>query len=96
MFFFLSLYLQQVNGYSPLRAGLAFLPAGLATMAGALSASRLVARIGARRQLVIGLLVAAAGLAWMSRAIGRRRVPGPRLRAAWCWSGWVSGCRSCR
>jgi predicted MFS family arabinose efflux permease len=66
MYFFLSLYLQQVNGYSPLKAGLAFLPAGLATMAGALNAARLVARIGPRRQLVTGLLLAAAGLAWMS------------------------------
>jgi EmrB/QacA subfamily drug resistance transporter len=68
MYFFLSLYLQQVNDYSPLRAGFAFLPAGLATMAGALNASRLVARIGARRQLILGLLLAAAGLAWMSEA----------------------------
>jgi EmrB/QacA subfamily drug resistance transporter len=66
MYFFLSLYLQQVNGYSPLRAGLAFLPAGLATMGGALAAPRLMARIGPRRQLVTGLLMAAAGLAWMS------------------------------
>jgi EmrB/QacA subfamily drug resistance transporter len=66
MYFFLSLYLQQVNGYSPLKAGLAFLPAGLATMGGALTAARLVARIGPRRQLVIGLLLAAVGLAWMS------------------------------
>jgi EmrB/QacA subfamily drug resistance transporter len=66
MYFFLSLYLQQINGYSPLKAGLAFLPAGLATMGGALTAARLVARIGPRRQLVIGLLLAAAGLAWMS------------------------------
>jgi EmrB/QacA subfamily drug resistance transporter len=66
MYFFLSLYLQQINGYSPLKAGLAFLPAGLATMGGALIAARLVARIGARRQLVIGLLLAAAGLAWIS------------------------------
>jgi EmrB/QacA subfamily drug resistance transporter len=66
MYFFLSLYLQQVNGYSPLKAGLAFLPAGLATMAGALTAPRLMARIGPRRQLATGLLVAAAGLVWMS------------------------------
>jgi EmrB/QacA subfamily drug resistance transporter len=66
MYFFLSLYLQQVNGYSPLKAGLAFLPAGLATMGGALAAPRLMARIGPRRQLVTGLLMAAAGLAWMS------------------------------
>jgi EmrB/QacA subfamily drug resistance transporter len=67
LFFFLSLYLQQVNGYTPLRAGLAFLPVGLAILSTALLAARLVARIGARRQLVIGLLLAAAGLAWMTR-----------------------------
>jgi EmrB/QacA subfamily drug resistance transporter len=67
LFFFLSLYLQQVNDYTPLRAGLAFLPVGLAILAAALLAARLVARIGARRQLVIGLLLAAAGLAWMTQ-----------------------------
>jgi EmrB/QacA subfamily drug resistance transporter len=67
LFFFLSLYLQQVNGYTPLRAGLAFLPVGLAILSAALLAARLVARIGARRQLVIGLLLAAAGLAWMTQ-----------------------------
>jgi EmrB/QacA subfamily drug resistance transporter len=68
MYFFLSLYLQQANGYSPLRAGFAFFPAGLATMAGALVAPRLLGRIGVRRQLVTGELLAAAGLAWMSQA----------------------------
>jgi EmrB/QacA subfamily drug resistance transporter len=67
LFFFLSLYLQQVNGYTPLRAGLAFLPVGLAILSAALPAARLVARIGARWQLVTGLLLAAAGLAWMTR-----------------------------
>ena len=53
-YFFLSLYLQDVNGYSALRAGLAFLPAGLCTLAGALIGTRLVQVIGARRQLVLG------------------------------------------
>jgi EmrB/QacA subfamily drug resistance transporter len=67
MFFFLSLYLQQINGYSPLRTGLAFLPMGLATLGAALSAARLVARLGARRQLIIGLLLAAAGALWLTQ-----------------------------
>jgi EmrB/QacA subfamily drug resistance transporter len=67
MFFFLSLYLQQVNGYSPLKAGFAFLPAALATLAGALFAPRLVARVGVRRQLIIGPLLAATGLAWLGQ-----------------------------
>jgi EmrB/QacA subfamily drug resistance transporter len=67
MFFFLSLYLQQVNGYSPLKAGSAFLPAALSTMGGAMVGTRIVTRLGARRQLVIGPLMAAAGLASLSQ-----------------------------
>jgi EmrB/QacA subfamily drug resistance transporter len=67
MFFFLSLYLQQVNGDSPLTAGLAFLPAALSTMGAALVGTRIVTRLGARRQLVIGPLMAAAGLAWLTQ-----------------------------
>jgi EmrB/QacA subfamily drug resistance transporter len=67
LFFFLSLYLQQVNGYTPLRAGLAFLPVGLAILVAALAAARIVARIGARWQLTAGLLLAATGLAWMTQ-----------------------------
>ena len=67
LLFFLSLYLQQVDGYTPLGAGLAFLPVGLAILSTALLAARIVARIGARRQLATGLLLAAAGLAWMTQ-----------------------------
>ena len=65
-YFFLSLYLQDVNGYSALRAGLAFLPAGLCTLAGALIGTRLVQFIGARRQLMLGPTLAAAGLFWLA------------------------------
>jgi len=66
-YFFLSLFLQNVDGYSPLRAGLAFLPVGLCTLVGALVASRIVHLFGARNQLMLGLGVAAAGLLWLSR-----------------------------
>jgi len=66
MYFFLSLYLQEVAGYDPLRGGLAFVPAGVATFAGALVGTRLVARIGPRRQLILGPLVGAAGMFWIS------------------------------
>jgi len=65
-YFFLSLYLQDVKHYSPLRAGLAFLPMGLMTFGGALVASRLVKRVGIRRQLVIAPLVTAAAVFWLS------------------------------
>lgn len=65
MFFFLSLYLQQVAGYSPLRAGLAFFPSGLATLTGALIGVRIVVRLGARRQLILGPGLAAIGLFYL-------------------------------
>jgi EmrB/QacA subfamily drug resistance transporter len=66
MYFFLSLFLQQVAGYSPLKGGIAFFPAGLFTLFGALLGTRLVARLGPRRQLLIGPLLAAAGLFWLT------------------------------
>jgi EmrB/QacA subfamily drug resistance transporter len=66
-YFFLSLYLQDVKHYTPLRAGLAFLPIGLTTFAGALIASRLVHRLGIRRQLIIAPLITAAAVYWLSQ-----------------------------
>jgi EmrB/QacA subfamily drug resistance transporter len=68
-FFLTTLYLQLVLGYSPLRAGLAFVPMNL--IMGGLSASataRLVARFGTKPPLVTGLLAAAAGLALLGQA----------------------------
>src|SRR4051794_9252379 len=62
MWFFLSLYLQQVLGYSPLEAGLAFLPMSLAIVAGSTAASRLMARFGPVAVLVTGMTMAAIGL----------------------------------
>ena len=46
LFFFLSQFLQEVQGYSPLRAGFAFLPMPLAIIAGSQLSSRIVARVG--------------------------------------------------
>ena len=67
MFFFLTLYMQQVLGYSPIQAGAAYLPvtAGLALAAGA--SSQLFARIGTRPVIVTGALVSAAAIAYLSR-----------------------------
>jgi EmrB/QacA subfamily drug resistance transporter len=66
VYFFISLYLQQVVGFSALRTGVAMVPSMTATLVGALVAPRLVALIGAKRQLIIGPTVAAAGLFWLS------------------------------
>jgi EmrB/QacA subfamily drug resistance transporter len=62
MWFFLSLYLQQVRGYSPLRAGFAFLPMTACIIAGSVFASRMVTRIGVKTLLVIGMLAETVGL----------------------------------
>jgi EmrB/QacA subfamily drug resistance transporter len=65
--YFETLYMQRVLGFSPLQAGLAFLPQTLLIAAGAQVVSRLVSRVGPRSLIVLGTLVAAAGLAWLSR-----------------------------
>ncbi|WP_433230241.1 MFS transporter [Actinomadura formosensis] len=67
MFFFLSLYMVNVLGYSPLETGSAYLPLcfGVAVAAGV--SSRLLTRIGTRPLMVSGLLLAGAGVYWLSR-----------------------------
>jgi predicted MFS family arabinose efflux permease len=67
LFFFLSQYLQDVQGYSPLRAGLAFLPMPIAIIIGTQLSSRLVGRLGSRSLLVTGPLISASGLLLLSR-----------------------------
>jgi MFS family permease len=67
MWFFLSLYLQQVLGYSPIHAGLAFLPMTLCIVIGSTGASRLVGRVGAKPLLVAGLASMTLGLAWFTQ-----------------------------
>ncbi|GAA1756207.1 hypothetical protein GCM10009747_13090 [Agromyces humatus] len=63
VFFLGTFYLQHYQGYDPLITGLLFLPVALATMAGANLAGRVIGRLGARILAVVGLLVAAAGMA---------------------------------
>jgi predicted MFS family arabinose efflux permease len=67
VFFFLTLFVQDVWGYSPLRAGTAFLPLTMAVLITSLVSTRLVARTGPRPLLLAGSAVAAGGLYWMSR-----------------------------
>jgi EmrB/QacA subfamily drug resistance transporter len=62
MWFFLSLYLQEVRHDSPIATGLAFLPMTICIVLGSTIASRLVHRIGARTLLIAGMGALAAGL----------------------------------
>jgi EmrB/QacA subfamily drug resistance transporter len=66
--YFETLYMQHVLGYSPLQAGLAFLPQTLLIAAGAQVTARLVPRFGPRPLILAGTLTAGAGLAWLAQA----------------------------
>ena len=67
MFFFLTIFVQTVWGYSALRTGIAYLPmvAVILLMAGV--STQLVPRIGARPLLIAGSAIASGGMAWLSR-----------------------------
>jgi EmrB/QacA subfamily drug resistance transporter len=67
VFFFLTLFVQDVWGYSALRTGVAFLPVTVAMLVGAVGGTALVPRIGARPVLVAGSAVTVGGLYWLSR-----------------------------
>jgi EmrB/QacA subfamily drug resistance transporter len=67
MWFFVSLYVQQVLGFDAIETGLGFLPMTLAVAVASWQAPRLTARFGARRTLTGGMLLAAAGLLLLSR-----------------------------
>jgi EmrB/QacA subfamily drug resistance transporter len=66
-FFFSTLYVQQILGYSPLEAGLAFLPVTIGIGIGAGIAQQLVKRIGVRTTAGLGMIIAAFGLYLFSR-----------------------------
>jgi EmrB/QacA subfamily drug resistance transporter len=67
LFFFITLYMQSVVGYSPIQTGLAWLPFCFAVVASAGIASQLVSSVGTRPVIVVGAIVAAGGLYWLSR-----------------------------
>ncbi|MEV7626813.1 MFS transporter [Actinoplanes sp. NPDC089786] len=67
LFLFLTFYFQVNLGYTPVRAGLAFLPFSAGIVLTAALASTLMSRFGAKKILVTGTAVAVAGLLWLTR-----------------------------
>jgi EmrB/QacA subfamily drug resistance transporter len=67
MFFFVSLYMQQVLGYDALDAGLAYLPLALTIIISAGVASQLATRFGFKPVLVAGMLLISGGLVWFAQ-----------------------------
>jgi EmrB/QacA subfamily drug resistance transporter len=87
MFFFISLYLQDVMHYSPIRTGISYLPLAVGIIVSAGVASQLVNRFGFKPPLIVGLLLIAGGLIWFSQLPGVggsywRDLLGPSLLAA--------------
>jgi EmrB/QacA subfamily drug resistance transporter len=86
MFFFISLYMQQVLGYSAIKAGLSYFPLALTIMLSAGVASQLVTKLGYKPVLATGMLFILAGLLWFSRvSVGggfTADILGPSLLAA--------------
>jgi EmrB/QacA subfamily drug resistance transporter len=67
MFFFISLYMQQVLGYSAIKAGLSYLPLAVSIILSAGIASSLVTKVGFKPILATGMALIAAGLLWFSQ-----------------------------
>jgi EmrB/QacA subfamily drug resistance transporter len=86
MFFFISLYMQQVLGYSAIHAGLSYLPLALTIIVFAAIASTLTTRIGFKPVLATGMVFIGAGLIWFSQvSVGGSflaDILGPSLLAA--------------
>ena len=75
MFFFASLYVQEILGYSPLKAGLAFLPVTVGIVIGAGLAQQLIRRVGVRNVSVAGLVLATVGMLVLDPGSGPRQLP---------------------
>jgi EmrB/QacA subfamily drug resistance transporter len=86
MFFFISLYMQQVLGYSPIHAGLSYLPLAVTIIIAAGLGGQLVTRFGFKPILAAGMAFVALGLLWFSRvSVGGgflTDILGPSLLAA--------------
>lgn len=67
VFYFASIYGQQVLGYSAFEAGVSFLPVPVAIIAGSYSADRLVSLIGPTKTTLLGLFLSLVGVCWLTR-----------------------------
>jgi len=67
VFFFLTQFLQRILGFSPLRAGVAFLPMTVALFGVSRLAPRLMPRLGVKPMMIVGMLPVVVAMAWLSR-----------------------------
>ncbi|HVQ19201.1 MAG TPA: MFS transporter [Actinomycetes bacterium] len=67
MFFYLTLFVQTILGYSPLKAGFAFLPVSVCIVISAGSASVLITKVGAKPLALLGTATTAIGMFWLAQ-----------------------------
>jgi EmrB/QacA subfamily drug resistance transporter len=67
LFYFLTLYLQNILGWSAIRTGVGFLPMTIGIIIAAILTSRLVGRVGIRLPLILGPSLAVLGMLWITR-----------------------------
>jgi predicted MFS family arabinose efflux permease len=79
VFYFLTLYMQNVIGFSPVRSGSAYLPVTAGIIVAAGISAKLFARTGTRPVIVAGALIAAAGVWYLSRIPVRGTYPASLL-----------------
>ena len=96
MFFFLTQFMQDVLGYSPLATGFGFLPITISLfIASQASARVLVERFGERPVMIAGIALSTLGLLWLTAAVGTTAATSA-CSARSCWSGSATAARSCR
>jgi hypothetical protein len=90
-FLFLTYYLQQTLGYSPLITGVAFLPISVGLVASAnLSTIALMPRVGPRPLVACGMLVGAGAMVWLAQLGPRTGLPRAcSARSSWSGSAWA-------
>ena len=96
MFFFLTQFLQDVLGFSPLRAGLAFLPMTLLLFAVSRGVPRLMPVFGPWRLMIAGMLPVVAGMALAVPGVAGDQLLDRDLPARWCCSARAWASCSCR
>ncbi len=91
MFFFLTQFVQDILGFSPLLPGVAFLPMTLTVFGVSRAAPRLMPRFGGTRLMLAGMLPVIAGMAWLAQVGRGHAATWPGSSARCCCSGTRHG-----
>ena len=91
VYFFMTLFLQRVWGYSAATTALVYIPMSLVLMGAARGSAKLVGPLGARNLTLVGLVLAAGGTGLAVGDRRERRVPARGCSCRPCWYTRASG-----